>query len=92
MLKLVYDNINRVLQSGPCRLYSVLLSGDGAAADLQLYDSTGSSSDQKLHLESGSGVSFLWSSSKGIKLNNGIYIVVNAVTSKYSIEFDTLVS
>ena len=75
---------------GRCRVYSIVIAGDAAAGDCQVYDSEGQTLNQVIHLEVGSGGSFLWQSPKGVLFNVGVYIVANAITTKISVEYEPI--
>lgn len=74
-------NASQVVYIGPCILVSVLISGDGAAGDCDVYDGTNSNEERKCHLEVPSGESFQWSPGQGTDLDKGIYLAVNAATT-----------
>jgi len=90
MDKLVYGNTNRLLYIGPCKLNRVTIAGDGAGGDLQVYDGSSAKDKQILHLEILTGTTFEWTSRNGISISFGIYIVVNAATTKYAVEYEVI--
>jgi hypothetical protein len=72
---------------GKCLLLSVVVAGDGADGDLQVYDGSGTGDPQKLHLEVLSGTSHTWRPAGPVRMLNGIYVVVNTATTKATIEY-----
>lgn len=80
----------KIVHTGPCRVYSVNVAGDGVNGDAQLYDGQGTGGAQKLHIEALSGTSHQWRSAKGVYFDKGIYLVANATTTKVSIEYDPI--
>lgn len=87
-LKLVTEN--QVIIIGPARLVSVCISGDGAAADCDIYDGDNALMEKKLHLEAPSGESFSPDLASGVKMNFGIYVVVNAATTNVMIVYQPI--
>lgn len=77
-----YTNTSRLIHSGPCLVYDVNLAGDGANADCQVYDGINASGLLKAHVEALSGTTEPWSPPGGVLFNAGLYIAVNASTSK----------
>lgn len=82
-----YTNTSRIIHSGPCIVKSVHLGADGANADCQVYDGLNTSGKLKAHLEALSGTSYGWVPGDGTDFDQGIYIVVNAATTKVSVTF-----
>lgn len=85
-----YTNTSRVLFRGACLVYNVHLAADGAGADCQVYDGVNAQGTLKAHIESLSGTSFDWDPDKGVHFHTGIYIAVNASTSKVTVTFSPL--
>ncbi len=85
-----YTNTSRVIFIGPCTVNNVHLAADGANADCQVYDGLNAQGKLKAHIESLSGTSFDWDPHEGIEFHLGIYIVVNAVTSKVTVTYKPL--
>lgn len=83
-----FTNVTRVIHIGPCEVDDVTLAGDGAAADCQVYDGTNAQGKLKIHLEAISGTTFSWSPTHHANFHFGIYIVVNAGTSKVTVMFN----
>ena len=75
---------------GRCRVYDIVMAGDGAAGDCQVYDSDGQAFNQRMHLEAASGTTTFWESPKGVMFEFGVYIVANAVTTKISVEWEPI--
>ena len=82
-----YTNTSRVLFVGPCVVTNVHLGADGAQADCQVYDGVNAQGELKAHIEALSGTSFDWDPHDGVDFNYGIYIAVNAATSKVTVTF-----
>lgn len=72
---------------GSCIVESVHVAGCGAAADCQIYDGENANAEQKVHIEAYSGMTDSWIPGRGSRFNYGIYIVVNAATTKVSITY-----
>lgn len=84
-----YTNTSRVLYKGPCEVCSVMLAADGANGDCQVYDGTNAHGKQIAHIEALSGTTFSWLHPHKVQFHNGIYIAVNAATSKVTATFHT---
>ncbi len=82
-----YTNTSRVIHIGPCEVDDVLLAGDGANADCQVYDGVNAQGELKVHIESLSGTSFGWSPTHHANFLYGIYIAVNANTAKVTVMY-----
>lgn len=80
-----YTNADRVIYVGPCILLCVLLAGDGANADCQVYDGVNSTGKLKSHIEALSGTTFNFTPPGGALFRTGVYIAVNASTSKVTV-------
>jgi len=80
-------NVTGLVNHGPCILYDVLMSADGANADCDLYDGDGTNDERKFHVETLSGTSISWNSKRGTLFRKGLYIVVNAATTFVSVTF-----
>jgi hypothetical protein len=87
-IKLV--TVSQTIHIGPCRLQSVTLSGDAANADCDIHDGDNASAEKKLHLEAPSGETALFAPSRGVKMNYGIHVVVNAATSNCTVTYHPL--
>ncbi len=87
-----YTNTSRVLYRGPCLVYNVHLAADGAQADCQVYDGVNANGTLKAHIEALSGTSFDWDPDKGVQFDFGIYVAVNANTSKVTVTYLPLAS
>jgi len=82
-----YTNSSRLIHSGPCIVKAVHIAGDGANADAQIYDGSNTSGRLKAHLEALSGTSYTWRPGDGTDFDFGIYIAVNASTTKVTVTF-----
>ena len=78
---------NALICKSPAILIDVTISGDGANGDCDVYDGENTFGDKKAHLEVLSGTSCSWKPTCGVRINNGIYIVVNASTTNVSVSF-----
>lgn len=85
-----YTNASRVLYRGHCLVYNVHLAADGAQADCQVYDGVNAQGKLRAHIEALSGTSFDWDPDKGVHFDFGIYIAVNANTSKVTVTYEPL--
>ena len=82
-----YTNVSRVIYIGPVNLRSINLAGDGANADCQIYDGLNAQGTLKGHLEALSGTTFELDIDGGCLFRNGLYIAVNAATSKVTVVY-----
>lgn len=82
-----YTNTSRLIHSGPCIIKSVHVAGDGANGDAQVYDGLNTSGTLKAHIEVLSGTSYTWRPGEGTDFDRGIYIAVNAATTKVTVTF-----
>ena len=82
-----YVSASGKVYEGSCIVESVHVAGDGAAADCQVYDGENVKAEQKAHIEALSGTTFCWCSGGGSRFDHGIYVAVNAATTKVSITF-----
>ncbi|MFZ2149261.1 MAG: hypothetical protein WAV28_18780 [Sedimentisphaerales bacterium] len=82
-----YTKSSRMIHSGPCIVRAVHIAGDGANADCQIYDGLNDSGTLKAHLEALSGTSYTWRPADGTDFDFGIYIHVNATTTKVTVTF-----
>jgi hypothetical protein len=84
-----YTKTSRVIHRGPCIVKTVHMAADGANADCQVYDGESTNGDLKAHIEALSGTSASWKPGDGTDFDKGIYIEVNAATTKVTITFIT---
>lgn len=82
-----YTAASRLIHKGPCIVKSVHIGSDGANGDCQVYDGENSNGELKAHLEALSGTSYTWIPGEGTDFDNGIYIAVNASTTKVTVTF-----
>jgi len=83
-----YTNTSRIIHPGPCIVKNVTIAGDGANGDCQVYDGFNTSGTLKAHLEVLSGTTFSWQPGEGTDFDQGIYIEVNAATTKVTITYN----
>ncbi|MBA7494510.1 hypothetical protein ES702_05086 [subsurface metagenome] len=82
-----FTNTSRVIHKGPCIVACVMMAADGANADCQVYDGVNDKGKQKAHIEAVTGTTFGWCPGKPTDFDNGIYIAVNAATSKVTVTY-----
>lgn len=82
-----YTTAARRFHAGKCLLQSVTLAADGADADAQIYDGMDTNGRQILHVEALTGQTAHIVFPEDILLENGLYVVVNAATSKLAAVF-----
>ena len=82
-----YTNSSRLIYSGPCIVKAVHVAGDGANGDCQVYDGLNNLGTLKAHLEVLSGTTFAWLPGEGTDFDHGIYIAVNASTTKVTVTY-----
>ena len=86
--RMEYTNTSRCLFVGPLVFKSCNLAGDGANADCQIYDGLNANGELKGHLESLSGTTFHLDVNGGVLFRTGLYISVNAATSKVTVVYE----
>lgn len=86
----VYTNTDRVLHKGPLKLCCVMLAGDGANADCQVYDGESANDELKAHIEALSGTTSPWGPGLNLEFKNGLYIAVSATSAKVTATFTPL--
>lgn len=82
-----YTYTSRIIHKGPCIIKSVHVAADGANGDCQIYDGESASGNLKAHVEVLSGTSYTWRPGQGTDFDFGLYIVVNANTTKVTVTF-----
>jgi len=82
-----YTHANRIIHKGPCIVKAVHLGADGANGDCQVYDGLNIKGKLKAHIEALSGMSYTWRPGDGTDFDVGIYIKVNAATSKVTVTY-----
>jgi len=83
-----YTNTSRLIHSGPCVVKSVHIAGDEDPGDCQVYDGVNANGTLKAHLEVLEGTSYTWRPGEGTDFDFGIYIAVNASTTKVTVTFN----
>ena len=85
-----YTKTSRIIYKGPCVVCCVMVAGDGANADCQVYDGESANDKLKAHIEALSGTTFHWGPGLRVKFHRGIYVAVNAATTKVTVTFSSL--
>jgi len=75
------------IHKGKAVLHAVMVSGDGANGDCDIYDGTNSNGEKILHVEVLSSTTFGMQDAFGIDIRHGIYVVVNADTTNVMITY-----
>jgi len=83
-------NTSRTIYKGPALLYSITISGDGAAGDCDVYDGVNSQGERKYHLEVGAGATVVVSLQNPVELDRGLYVKVNAATTFVTVQYEPL--
>ena len=83
-----YTATSRLVSSGPCIVRTVHVAGDGANGDCQIYDGVNALGELKAHVEVLSGTSYSWRPGDGTDFDFGIYIAVNAATTKVTVTYN----
>jgi len=89
MTQTVCDNVSDSIYKGPCKLLGIIVDSDGANGDVTLYDGEGVTATKKIKCRSLSDYSFSPNIGSGIFFDKGIYILVNASTTTYTLIIDT---
>lgn len=82
-----YTNTSRLIHKGPCIVKTVHVAGDNANGDCQVYDGENSKGKMKAHIEVLSGTSYTWRPGDGTDFDYGLYIEVNASTTKVTLTY-----
>lgn len=86
----IHDNISRIIQKGSGVLEGIVVTPDGAGAEIKIYAGVNDSADEIIHLVCPADTSRVYSFRDGIYCETGIYITVNASTTIYTIMYDVL--
>jgi len=78
------------IHKGKAVLHAVMVSGDGAAGDCDIYDGTNDNGEKIMHIEVLSGTTFGLQDAFGIDIRHGIYVVLNAATTNVMITYNVL--
>jgi len=82
-----YTNTSRLIHSGPCIVRSVHIGCCGSAGYAQVYDGLNTNGTLKAYLALSDGDSYNWLPGDGTDFDQGIYIVVNAVTTHVTVTY-----
>lgn len=82
-----YTNTSRLIHDGPCIVRTVHIASDGVNADCQVYDGFNTSGKLKVHLEALAGTCYAWRPGEGTDFDQGLYIAVNASTTKVTVTY-----
>lgn len=74
-------NVSQILHKGPCLISGVGVTGDGAAAEIDIYDGVNDKAEHKLKVMCLDGTTFSINAIDRPQFNYGIYIKVNAATT-----------
>ena len=83
-----YTETSRVIVAGPCVVRSVVVSGDGASANCQVYDGVNALGKLKVWIAALDHMTGDWRPPGGVLFHAGIYIAVNASTTKVTVTFE----
>lgn len=83
--QLEYTNTSRVIYKGPCIIRCIMLAGDGANVDCQVYDGVNAQGKMRAHIEALSGTTFHFDPPGGVLFRTGLYIAVNAANAKVTL-------
>lgn len=84
---LIHVAVTGLIHIGPSVFHGVIVSGEGADANAQVYDGTNANAEELFHIEAVSKTTFGWRSTDGVLFHKGIYVVVNASTTHVMIEY-----
>jgi hypothetical protein len=84
--RLDYTNTSRLIHLGPVDLLSVTVAGDGADGDCQIYDGEDTNGRLVAHIETLTGLTAHIVYPENGRLDYGLYVVVNAATTKVTIQ------
>lgn len=76
-----------IMNIGPCLVGLIAIAADGANADVDVYDGTNANGTKKAHLEALSGTTSSLPFKDYVRFHKGIYVDVNATTTKVMIEY-----
>jgi len=77
----------RLIFSGRCLLFGVLLSADGDSVRSRVFDSRTGTGKEVLHLEAIDETTVQWNCERGALMENGIYVYVSAVEAHVSVSY-----
>lgn len=80
-------NTSRVIHKGPCIVKAVHVAGDGAGCEVVIIDGVNSSGKVKAIIIVLSGSSYTWRPGEGTDFDYGIYVNVNASTTKVTVTY-----
>jgi len=67
---------SQVAHIGPCIVTSLIVTGDGGGAEVDIYDGLSDRGERKAHLEALSGTTFGWDPGCSTDFDKGIYIKI----------------
>lgn len=82
-----YGNTSKTLHKGLALIIGATLAADGAVADMQVYDGVDTNGQQKLHIEAYTANTAHIVPAGPILCEEGIHVVVNAATSKWTLQY-----
>jgi hypothetical protein len=85
MLQTICDNKTQIVYIGECKIKSIVVYSDGADGDVTIYNGSSLKEVLKLKVGSVSNTSVLGNFGDGIVCDRGVYVVVNADTTYYTI-------
>lgn len=85
-----FTTSSRVIHKGPLEIHGVLLAGDSAGVDCQVYDGESTKGLLKCHLEALTGTSFSWGPHLGVTFRKGLYIAVSSNSARVTVVYEPL--
>lgn len=82
-----YISTSMNIFKGKAIVESVTVSACGANAECKIYDGEDANGKQKVHIDALSGTTEYWRPGRGARFDRGIYVGVNASTTKVSITY-----
>jgi len=82
-----YTSSSRVIHKGPCIVKAVHVAADGVPGVCQVYDGLNDLGVLKAWIEGYQGMSYTWRPGDGTDFDLGIYIAVDAATTKVTVTY-----
>jgi len=82
--------VSQEIYEGPCLMGNVIITGDGGAADADVYDGINDKAERKLHLEALQGVTFSTGAHQDHVMRRGIYVKINNATTYLTVTYRNL--